>query len=516
MSPLRKRRGPRRRRVHPAVISLVAILATAAVVFYAFNQGLPFVHGFIGHAMVTNSVNVRQDSPVRIAGIDVGTVTGVSPAGQATEINFTVNDTGLPLHTDATLRIRDRLFLEGGYYLELDPGSPSAPIAHDGFTIPLAQTATPVQFYSVLSTFNAAARSSLEHLLSTLNEGFSPEAGRPASASGAGGLKVAIPELTPVLEDVAWVSRGLRGSQPGDVERLLGSAAQVTGTLAANEGQLTGLVHDLNLTSGALAASDGALGQTISGIDQTLQVAPGPLTAIDRSLPPLLSLSDALDPSLKVAPPIITTVTASVDQLAQVVAPVERSRLLRALNTTFTQFPEILRLLARAFPVTKPVTDCLRTHVTPLLRSTVPDGKLSTGLPVWQDFVHFLPSFAGASGNFDANGHYTRVLLGAGTNSVAGTMLSNLPGIGQLVGEAPGGNKLTGVSPGWVGDLSSADFHPEAPCAQQKLPSLAPLRAALDLVSRHTPAARDIGLQGLRQLVSRAQAAVTPSSSGAR
>lgn len=66
--------------------------------------------------MVNNSVNVRQDSPVRIAGIDVGVVSGVSPAGNASRISFTVDDNGLPLHSDATVRIRTRLFLEGGYY----------------------------------------------------------------------------------------------------------------------------------------------------------------------------------------------------------------------------------------------------------------------------------------------------------------------------------------------------------------------------------------------------------------
>ena len=82
------------------------------------------------YAVVNNSVNVRQDSPVRIAGIDVGTVSGASRrTGQTSKIAFTMRRNGLPVHTDATIRIRDRLFLEGGYYLELDPGSPSAPVA---------------------------------------------------------------------------------------------------------------------------------------------------------------------------------------------------------------------------------------------------------------------------------------------------------------------------------------------------------------------------------------------------
>ncbi len=108
---------------------------------------------------------------------------------------------------------------------------------------------------------------------------------------------------------------------------------------------------------------------------------------------------------------------------------------------------------------------------------------------MWQEFVHFLPNVAGASGTFDANGYYTRVLAGAGTQSVTGTALSKLPIIGQLVGEAPGGNLLTGVSPTWVGDLPPTAFRPAASCASQPLPNLAPLSAAPDLRAGGTPRA---------------------------
>lgn len=411
---------------------------------------------------------------MRIAGIDVGAVQGVSPDGRASEIAFTVDDNGLPIHTDATVRIRDRLFLEGGYYLELDPGSPSAPIAPDGFTIPESQTATPVQFYNVLSTFDAATRAGLANFLDTLNEGFSASPGAPLSQSGAGGLKTAIPQPTPVLRDVAWISQALRGTHPGDVQTLLSSASSLTGELAGSSAQLADLVHGLNVTSSALASSDGALAQSVSGIDQTLQSAPGALVAIDRALPPLVNLAQALDPSLKVAPPLLDALNGAVQQLAAIVAPAERARLLSTLNATFTQFPTILTHLATAFPIAKQVTDCLNTHVIPILRQQVPDGALSTGHPVWQDFAHFLPGIAGATGSFDANGPYTRTLAGAGSNSPTGGALGSLPIIGQLVGSSPpGGTSLLGARPVWVGELKSSDFRPDVPCATQAVPSLA-------------------------------------------
>ena len=165
----------RQRRTHPLVIAGVTIFLVAVVVIYAFNQGLPFVHKFTVQALVRNSVNVRPDDPVRIAGIDVGQVQKVVPAGEASKIIFTLQQQGLPIHRDATLTIRDRLFLEGSYYLDLDPGSPDAPIARDGFTIPLSNTDSPVQFYSVLSMFDTATRTSLSHTLATLDQGLGPD-----------------------------------------------------------------------------------------------------------------------------------------------------------------------------------------------------------------------------------------------------------------------------------------------------------------------------------------------------
>ena len=220
--------------MHPLLIALLAVFATVFVTYYAFNQGLPFVHRYTLYAIVNNSVNVRADSPVRIAGIDVGAVQGVTPDGNYSRIAFTLDGNGQPVHRDATIRIRDRLFLEGGYYLELDPGSPGAPLLHDGDVIAPSQTSTPVQFYKVLSTFDSSARESLKGLLNTLNQGFSAAPGSPLSQSGAGGLKEAIPQLTPVLKDVAWVSQALHGTSPGDIETLLSSASDVTTTLAGN------------------------------------------------------------------------------------------------------------------------------------------------------------------------------------------------------------------------------------------------------------------------------------------
>jgi virulence factor Mce-like protein len=454
-------------------VSAITILLAIAVTYYAFSgKEVPFVHHFTLHALVKNSVDIIPDSPVRIAGIDVGRVTGTSAHGTLTRVDFTMQSNGLPVHTDATVTIRDRLFLEGGYYLQLDPGSPSAPVAKDGFTVPPSNTAYPVQFYQVLSTFDLATRHSLENTLNTLNQGFGPPAGKQPTVtnSGAGGLKQAAPQFAPTLKDIAWFSQGLHGTRQGDVERLLTSSSAISTTLHNSSSQLADLVTGLNRTSAALASSDGALAKSVAGVDQTLKAAPPALTALDRALPPLTQLSVALGPSLKVAPPLIDGLTKAVGELAAVVAPAERGRLLDTLKTTFVEFPTTIKQLGSAFPITKGVTDCLRTHVTPVLTSQVPDGPLSTGQPVWKDFVHFVVGLSSAVEDFDGNGYWIRLI-----NSIGGSPLD----VGQLpLGGASG---ILGARPQWVGDLTPSDFRPDVPCSSQPVVGLSSATAAPDV-----------------------------------
>ena len=440
--PRRPRPRGNRPRLHPLAITALTLGALLAVTYYAFNPGIPLAHRFTVSAVVGNSVNVRSGDPVRIAGIDVGAVTGVQAAGDATRITLTLNSNGLPVHRNATLAVRDRLFLEGSYYLALDPGTPNVASLHDGATIPESQTTSPVQFFQVLSTFDVAARASLKSLVAALAKGFGAPAGKPLSDSGAAGLRSVDAHLEPALSDTAVVAHALRGTQSGDVSRLLSAASQVTGTLGANATQLTGLLSALNISTRALVASDGSVAQSISGLDQTLRVAPPALSAVDRALPPVTRLAELLDPSLRSAPPLLARLSAAVAQLTRSLGPVARGQLLSALRTTFQKLPQVLTDFSQVFPITKQVTDCLRTHLTPVLKESVPDGSLSTGRPVWQDFAHFLPGVGGASANFDANGSYTRVLVNAGSQTLTGGTL------GGLVATAPpGGTSLLGARP---------------------------------------------------------------------
>src|SRR5205823_12867419 len=59
--------------------------------------------------------SIRKNSPVRIAGVNIGKVKDIQrePGTTAAIVTMELKDSGLPLHTDATMKIRPRIFLEG-------------------------------------------------------------------------------------------------------------------------------------------------------------------------------------------------------------------------------------------------------------------------------------------------------------------------------------------------------------------------------------------------------------------
>ena len=114
-------------------------------VFFGFTKHMPFTHGFRVKAVFESSNSIRKNSPVRIAGVNVGKVTKIEgkPGSDAAVVTMEINDKGLPIHKDATMKIRPRIFLEGNFFVDVSPGTPSAPTIDDGDTIPITQTSTP-------------------------------------------------------------------------------------------------------------------------------------------------------------------------------------------------------------------------------------------------------------------------------------------------------------------------------------------------------------------------------------
>ena len=138
-------RTRRREGRSPLAVGVIALVVIAILTFLGFTKDIPFTTPYQVKAVFQSSNGLRPDSPVRIAGVEVGKVKQVD-AQDGTDnavVTMAIDKSGLPLHEDATAKIRPRIFLEGNFFVDLQPGTPGSPELDDGDTITVTQTATP-------------------------------------------------------------------------------------------------------------------------------------------------------------------------------------------------------------------------------------------------------------------------------------------------------------------------------------------------------------------------------------
>lgn len=415
------------RPLRPYLYAVGMILGVLIVAYFAFHPGVPFKSGYQVEAVFKSSNGLRKGSPVRIAGVDSGKVVKIDKGpGATTVVTMKIEDEARPLHSDATARIRPRVFLEGGFAIELSPGSPSGDDLGDNGRIPLGQTAIPVQFQQVLTAFDTPARESLRGILGTLAAALDD--------GGANGLKVLAPQLAPLARDLAWVAEASRGTEQHDVSELIASTNKVAIALDKNPETLGALVDNLALTAQAVASEDDSLAEAIETAGPTLRATPAAMRALEAALPAVERASRHVAPALPIAPGALRETTAVLRQLGALVTPAKRATTVSALETSFRDLPRLVGSLAATFPSAKPLSDCLASHIVPVFESEAPDGSLSTGRPVWQDFAHGLVGLSGVSQNFDGNGHHLRYQAAFGVDMLS---LASAPVLGPLLALAP-------------------------------------------------------------------------------
>jgi phospholipid/cholesterol/gamma-HCH transport system substrate-binding protein len=445
-----------RRRSHLRWGIGATLLCTAAT--YAAFIGLPRTGGYEVHAVMASSNELRADAAVRIAGVDVGKVTKVGRGpGNTALVTMVLRDDARPLHTDATLKVRPRLFLEGNFFVDLRPGSPSAPELEDGGTIPLAQTATPVQLDQVLDALDADGREQLQGLVREL--------GTAMRGGGAQALGHAIDPAGPALRDSAVVAAALRGTHDRDLAQAIADTGRVTAALDAHRDELAGLIAAFDTTATAAASRSAELRATVRGLSATLRVALPAVREVRAALP-------AVDAFARDARPLLRRLPRSLDLLRPLLAELRGALRADELPALVTALRPPLRTLSALEPdltallrLVTPVTDCVRDRALPVLTTPLDDGHLSTGQPPWAELLHGMVGLASASQDFDGNGPSVRYMAGFGEQLLS---TGKLPGTGELRGLTP--VPVEGARP--ARPASKPPFRPGATCRDQALVKL--------------------------------------------
>jgi len=471
------------------IVGLIAFVIIVIGFLLAFTKQLPWSDGYEVQAVFTTAQNIRVDSPVRIAGVEVGKITKVEPlaagddvaeapdegdapvegttAGDAAGqqgalVTMEIKDSGRPIKTDATMQLRPRLFLEGNLFVDLKPGSPGAEEAPDGYSVPIEQTSVSVQLDQVLTTLQSDVRTDLQVFLEEFGSAL-------VDHGGAEGFQEIYRTSPRAFKSTSQVNEAFLGTEPHDLSGAIRNFGKVARALVRNEEQLKDLVTNFRIFAGSFAAEDDALEQAIVELPLVLEAAEPAFDNLNASFPALRAFAREALPGVRSTPATLDVATPFVRQLRLLMSKQELRGLVRELRPTI---PRLAKLTKRTIPFleqARALASCFNTVIIPWGFDTVDGG---TGYPhpavgpVYKETAYGLAGIAGESRSGDANGQYIRVGAGGGTNTVA----FDPPGIAEdFFGVTP--FSIDGAMPA-IDSSAKTDFKPNVPCETQEPPNL--------------------------------------------
>ncbi|KRB80126.1 hypothetical protein ASE01_01075 [Nocardioides sp. Root190] len=222
-----------------------------------------------------------EGNDVKVSGVTVGKVESIEVRDGKALVGMSLDDSALPLHDDAQATIRP-LSLLGERFVELDRGTPDAPVLASGGSIPVENTSSAVDIDQVLNALDEPTGQALAALLTSVGNGMS---GRGDKVDGA------IKALKPALQDTDKLVKVLDGQRKVLAEMVTELQPVVSAVGTENGKKLDRL----------LDATDGLLSSTAAKqaeLDATLVALPGTLSSGQSTLKALRGAAAATTPTL--------------------------------------------------------------------------------------------------------------------------------------------------------------------------------------------------------------------------
>lgn len=395
----------RQRGRSPFSVGAITLAVVGIVCYFGFTKSNPFATHFEIQAAFRNANELKPNSFVRIGGVNVGRVKSVKSLGNGETgalVTMRIEDKGLPIHRDATAKIRPRIFLEGNYFVDISPGTPSAPSLDDGDTLPINQTADPVQLGDVLKALQADTREELRQVLQVY--------GGAINSSGGRGFNRSIRYWEGAYRDSAIVNNATLGLEDGDLSGYIRDAAKVTAALDRSPEALKGLITDFALTADAFADEQLNLSRAIHELPRTLGQGRTTLLRLNQAFPPLRRFIKDFRPAVRSSGPALDATLPFVREMRRLVSTPELRGLTRDLRPLV---PDLVELNRGGVPLQEQqrrFSSCNVEVIQPWQQDRVPDPHFPSAGKVFQEGVKWMPGIAGESRSFDANGQYVRSL----------------------------------------------------------------------------------------------------------
>ena len=466
-----------RRGASPVTVGLVLLGVLVVVTYLGFTKHIPFTHGFQVKAVFNTANSLRPNSPVRIAGVNVGKVKKIERYGDsdASVVTMEVTDAGLPIHKDATMKVRPRIFLEGNFFVDLQPGTPSTPTISSGDTIPMTQTSAPVQFGDLLTTLQTDDRHNLQEVIRGYGGALTrkPDARDDRTAdpdvrgkTAAQSLNLAAKYGKQAFRGAAIVNDATLGTEPHDLSRLLRGLSRTTAGHGRDEQTLKDFVTNFNAFNRIFASESQSLRATIRDLAPTLQTADRTLTDLNNAFPPTRVFARDFLPAVRETPATIDASMPFIAQTRKLLGPTELRGLAAELSPATRDLAKAINGTVTLLPQQDLLAKCFDRVLLPTGDIKIDDGALSSGAENYKEFWYTMVGLAGEGQNFDGNGSYVRFQTGGGTQTVSS-------GKGSLSGDtffSRQPEKPLGTRPAFPG--KRPPYKPNVPCFTQGVPDL--------------------------------------------
>lgn len=412
---------------NPVRFGLVVIVITVIVVYFGFTKRIPGEHGFRLNAAFNTAVNIAPKSPVRVAGIDVGTVSSVKRVGNTGVVSMEISKTGLPIHADATLKIRARILLEGNWFVELQPGTPSAPTLSSGATIPVSQTSDPVQLDQVLDALTTDTRANLQTLLAEFGSALTRKPTEAENAeqnpavrglNAAQALKKAYIDGPEALKNGAIVNQALGGVEERDISNLIAGAEKLSAALNVHEQQLGELIGNFNTFLGSLAAQSSSLRQTVAELPSALNNGRHAFANFNAAAPTIRTFSLEQAHGLEQTGSTIAAAFPWIEQVKALFGPKELGAYAKGLNTAAPTLASLIVSSPPFFKQTDLFSKCLSNVFFPSGNAKLQDGSSTSGVEDYKEFWYATAGLAGIGQSFDGNGPLDRFMISTGSQTL--------------------------------------------------------------------------------------------------
>ena len=250
-----------------------------------------------------------QGQSVRVSGVQVGEVGAVTLKNGIAQIEMDLDQKYKHVvHTDASVLARPRTGLQD-MFLELNPGTKTAPLAKSGFTIPVSNSLPEVNVDEILGSLDANTRAYLNLLVN----------GAGAGLRGKGGSELAgvLKRFLPTHRDLARVNSAVavRGT---NLRRLVNSLQRLNTALAAKQNQIIQLVDASSVVFRAFASDDTQISRAVADLPGTLRQTTATLAKVTAFANLLGPTATSLLPAARSLPAANTALTA----LARPSAPI--------------------------------------------------------------------------------------------------------------------------------------------------------------------------------------------------